>query len=110
MNSGQLLPNEIVAWFHSKGPVLAPGVNLAEVRESREHIPGAVADFGSVEGIGRITAGVSRHFDFEVLRPSDGEQIFSAHERIASFPSPELENVFDLVLEALVHPTRIEKL
>ena len=109
MNSGQLLPNEIVAWLHSKGPLLAPGVNLAEVRESREHIPRAVADFDSVEGIGRITAWVSRHFDFEVLRRSDGKPIFSAHERIASFPSPELEKVFGLFLEALAHPTRTEK-
>jgi hypothetical protein len=57
MNDYPMTIEEIVAWLRSKEHALAgSGVNLMEVRERREYVPAAVADFDLATAIGRICA------------------------------------------------------
>ena len=48
------------------------------IRETGEHLRVAVADFDGADAMGRISGWVSGDFDFEVVRLSDGKDLFGS--------------------------------
>jgi hypothetical protein len=71
---------EIVSWYRSKQNTIgSSGVSLVSIREAGEHLPVAVADFDGADAMGRISGWVSGDFDFEVVRVSDGKDLFWGH-------------------------------
>jgi hypothetical protein len=84
---------DIVTWYRSKRRSLeGSGVSLTDVRERTVLLPAAAADFTGGRTTGRINGWVSGEFDFEVIRVSDGKDIFWRHIRVSAID--ELENMF----------------
>jgi hypothetical protein len=95
-----LTPAEIVSWYRSKQQSLESSpVSLIQIRERTEHLPAAAADFESPNAVGRINAWVSGEFDFEVIRVSDGRDIFWRHIQVSVLD--ELDVVYAEFLRCL---------
>jgi len=93
--------DEIVLWYRSKQDLLTnTGISLTDVRERTEHLSAAGADFNGPDSMGRINGWVSGEFDFEVVRVSDGRDLFWRHVTISA--CNELEAVYDEFLLAML--------
>jgi hypothetical protein len=96
---------EIMSWLRSKDQVLKDlGITLANVRKSHTDKPAAVADFDTGKAIGQICAWVSGEIDFQVLRVSDGKDVFLHHEKVSSLGAPSLEIAYSDFLRSMTHP------
>lgn len=85
--------SEILSWYRSKQRTLqGSGVSLVDIRERAEYLPVAGADFDPVDALGRINGWVSGDFDFEVVRISDGKDLFWRHVHASNVE--DLENTF----------------
>jgi hypothetical protein len=105
MSEYPLTLEEIVSWFRSREEALAEsGISLAEVRQNREHVPSAAADFDTANAIGRINAWAAGHFDFEVLRRADGKDVFFRHEKVLSVHELGLESAYADFLRHMLNP------
>ena len=71
--------DQIVDWFRAQSAVRDSDVQVVEIRERTEYLPAAAADFDATVAMGRISGWVSGQVDFEVVRVSDGENIFWRH-------------------------------
>jgi hypothetical protein len=95
MSTYPLSLEDILSWFRSKEATLGGSeVSLVGVRESRTEKSAAAADFDSAAAMGRISIWVSGEVDFEILRVSDGQTIYSRHESILTLSSTLLEDAF----------------
>jgi hypothetical protein len=99
-----MMPNpftlaEIASWYRSKRRLLEGStISLVEIRERLEYLPAAAADFDSVTATGRITGWVSGAFDFEVVRGSDGKDLFWGHVH-----ADAVEDLEDTYVDFLKH-------
>ena len=76
---------EIVSWYRSKQRSLAgSAVSLVDIRERKDHLSAAAADFNGANTMGRINGWVSGEFDFEAVRVSDGKDVFWRHADVSS--------------------------
>lgn len=87
-----LTVDQITSWFRAKQTELAGSpISLVEVRARTEFVPAATADFDGINSMGTITAWVSGEFDFEVLRVSDGKNVFMHHAKVEAIGQLEPE-------------------
>jgi hypothetical protein len=95
---------EIVSWYGLKQrSLLGSGVALVEIRERAcGPKPAACADFDGSNTMGRINGWVSGEFDFEVLRVSDGKDIFWRHVDVSVID--KLEDAYADFLRHLQRP------
>lgn len=71
---------QIGEWLHAKQKALAASpVSITEVQERPEFVPAVMAEFSGRDAVGRIDGWVSGEFDFEVVRVSDGTDLFQRH-------------------------------
>ncbi len=85
MTQQPLTLTEIVAWYQSKRRLLeGSGIAMVDIRERSEHLPAAAADLTGNDSVGRINGWVSGEFDFEVVRVSDGKDIFWRHVDVSA--------------------------
>ena len=90
MTEYPLILGEIVSWYRSKQRLLAgTEVTIIDIGERTEHLPAATADFSGTNTMGRINGWVSGEFDFEVVRVSDGEDVFWQHVRVSALDALE---------------------
>ena len=81
---------DIVYWCRLKQHSLeGSGVSITNVRQRTEHLPAVAADFSGRDAMGRINGWVSGEFDFEIVRPSDGKQLFFRHLEVSSVDALE---------------------
>ena len=81
---------EIVSWYRSKQRLLEGSrVSVLDIKERTEHVPAAAADFAGTDTMGRINGWVSGEFDFEVVRVSDGSDIFWRHIAVSGLEDLE---------------------
>jgi hypothetical protein len=85
MTQQPLTLTEIVAWYQSKRRLLEGSeITVVDIRERSEHLPAAAADLNGSNTMGRINGWVSGEFDFEVVRVSDGKDIFWRHVNVSA--------------------------
>src|SRR6266705_6270292 len=93
MTTHPLTLTDIISWYKSKQNDLAgANVVLIAIRERTEFLPAAGADFDGINTMGRINGWISGDFDFEVLRVSDGKDIFFEHTKVSRVG--ELEDTY----------------
>ena len=91
---------QITSWFKSKQTELAGSdVSLVAIRETTEFFPAVTADFDGIETTGRISGWVSGLFDFEVVRISDGKDIFFEHAKVSKVG--DLEPAYSKFVQAV---------
>lgn len=64
-------------------------MSLVNIKERSEHVAAAAADFTAADTMGRINGWVSGEFDFEVVRVSDGSDIFWRHVAVSGLEDLE---------------------
>jgi hypothetical protein len=85
MTQNALTVAEIVSWYRSKQSALdGSRVSVIDIKERSEHVPAAAADFTGTDTMGRINGWVSGEFDFEVVRVSDGSDVFWRHVAVSA--------------------------
>jgi len=105
MSEYPLKLEEIVVWLRSNDQVLKNlGITLADVRESHTSKSAAAANFDTAQAVGQICAWVSGEIDFQVLRASDGKDIFIHHQKVSSLSEPSLESAYKDFLQKMTHP------
>ena len=86
--------DEITSWYRSKQRLLVGSpVCLIDIKETTNPWkPAALANFNGTNALGRINGWVSGEFDFEVIRISDGKDIFWRHVDVSVLD--ELEEAY----------------
>ena len=108
MSESAVTLEQIVSWLRSKERTLTDsGVVLSEVRERREHLPAASADFDADITVGRINAWISGEVDFEVLHREDGTDVLFRHEEISTIDDPSLQIAFNDFIRCMLNPDEI---
>jgi hypothetical protein len=99
---------EIVSWFESKESVMKSfGITLANVRRSHTNKPAATGNFDTDVAVGQICFWVSGEIDFQVLRVSDGKDVFLHHEIVSNFNANSLKRACDEFTRSMTHPDYI---
>jgi hypothetical protein len=103
MTENSLPLAEIVSWYRVKQRSLqSTGVSLVDIRERTEYVAAATADFDAVNAMGRISGWVPGEFDFEVVRSSDGKDLFWRHVKTSVVDG--LESTYADLLHHLLEP------
>ena len=96
---------DIVLWFQSTESVMRGfGITLANVRQSHTKKPAAAGNYDTEVAIGQICFWVSGEIDFEVLRRSDGKNVFLHHEVVSNLSASSLERACDKFARSMMHP------
>jgi hypothetical protein len=105
MSEYPLKLEEIVVWLRSNDQVLNNLViTLADVRESHTNKSAAAANFDTAQAVGQICVWVSGEIDFQVLRASDGKDVYTRHQKVSSLSEPSLESAYKGFLQRMTHP------
>ncbi|HTC64451.1 MAG TPA: hypothetical protein VK709_16545 [Candidatus Saccharimonadales bacterium] len=100
---------QIVSWFRLKQRLLeGSSISVDDIRERKEYLPAVAADFVSDGIMGRINGWVSGEFDFEVIRVSDGMNLYSGHAKVSALGS--LESAYMDFLQQLINTNSAEDL
>ena len=92
----------LIEWLRSTATKLDESrIVLAEIRERREYLPAAFAEFQTDSMTGGISGWVNGLFDFEIYRGVDGKQIFFRHEEVSTLDSPALAAALADFIDAL---------
>ena len=94
---------DVVAWISSLEDRFNEfRIDLAEIKQRSEFLPGAAADFDSADATGRINVWISGEFDFEVLDQSSGRDILFRHVNTRSLNDRALESAIDEFTRAMI--------
>jgi len=100
MSQYPLTLDEITSWCRSRKRSLQESpIVLDSITERTEYLPAVAIDFSGPTAVGRINGWVSGAFDFQVIRVSDGENLYFGHVDVSRME--ELEPAYQEFLNHL---------